>query len=206
MTRRRDDDLVARAKDGDADAWRALYQTNATRLKVWLETIPTGDSAADSDDIAASAWLTASRRIDTFIGTSSDFAGWLFSIARNIALTTRATGTRRATYPTDVASSDPGMWGHVDDPATSVDAAELAYQLIQRLSPREAEVVACIDVAGFDISTTATILDLTEVAVRVAHHRGIGRLRSLLSGSGVPGAPTADFLRVSPHPSPGGSS
>lgn len=204
--RRRDDDVVARAKHGDAEAWRILYQANAARLKVWLEAVPTGDAAADSEDIASTAWLTASRRIDSFTGTASDFAGWLFTIARNIAMTTRATGARRATYPTDVASSDPGLWGRVDDHGEHVDAADLALRLVRQLSPREAEVVACIDVAGFDIATTATILELTEVAVRVAHHRGIGRLRTLLTDHDAPATNALALLQVRSQPSPGGSS
>src|SRR4051794_23957396 len=75
MSRTRDDDVVSRAKLGDADAWRSLYQANATRLKVWLDAAPIEDAAADSEDIAATAWMTASRKIDGFTGSADDFAG-----------------------------------------------------------------------------------------------------------------------------------
>ena len=180
MIGRRDDDLTARAKAGDADAWRALYQANHGRLVQWLEAVPYADAAVDAGDIAATAWLTASRRIDGFTGSSSDFAGWLFTIARNVARTTRATGVRRATFPSDTQTADPAVWGVVDDPGSDVDAADLASRLIRQLSPREAEAVACIDVVGFDIATTAKVLGVSEVAVRVAHHRGIGHLRRML--------------------------
>jgi RNA polymerase sigma-70 factor, ECF subfamily len=40
-------------------------------------------------------------------------------------------------------------------------------------------VVACIDVVGLDVASTAAALDMKTTAVRVARHRGLRRLRSL---------------------------
>jgi RNA polymerase sigma-70 factor, ECF subfamily len=40
-------------------------------------------------------------------------------------------------------------------------------------------VVACIDVVGLDVTSTAAALDMTATAVRVAHHRALKRLRGL---------------------------
>ena len=55
--------------------------------------------------------------------------------------------------------------------------------LLAQLSPREAEVVACIDVVGLDVASTAQALDMGTTAVRVARHRALGRLRRLLEPS-----------------------
>ena len=52
--------------------------------------------------------------------------------------------------------------------------------MLSRLSRREAQVVACLDVVGLDITGTARALGMSQTAVRVAHHRAIGRLRKLL--------------------------
>jgi RNA polymerase sigma-70 factor (ECF subfamily) len=168
VRRRPDDDVVAGAKAGDPDAWRHLYRVNNARLRVWLAALPTGDAAVDADDLAAEAWLTASRRVGEFHGAADDFAGWLFTIARNQALTARARSRRRCTQPVDVTTGDAALWGSVADPAGTVEAVDFVTGLIRLLSRREAEVVACIDLAGFDVATTATILDVSEVAVRVA--------------------------------------
>ena len=46
------------------------------------------------------------------------------------------------------------------------------------LPPREREVLACLEVVGLDIATTATALGISATAVRVARHRGLRRLRS----------------------------
>ncbi|HSS67100.1 MAG TPA: RNA polymerase sigma factor [Nocardioidaceae bacterium] len=180
-----DDDLVRRAKKGDEGAWRELYFAHAGRLTVWLSSLPTGDAASDGDDIAAAAWLTAADKIGGFTGTSSDFAGWLFGIARNIAVNTRRRSGRRSTYPR--ATSDGGeLWGVAEDPTPAVDAAAWARQLLGRLPPREAEVLACIDIAGLDATATASVLGISTAAVRTGHYRGIRRLRALLSDNQQP--------------------
>jgi RNA polymerase sigma-70 factor (ECF subfamily) len=174
-----DDDRVRRAKAGEETAWRELYAAHAGRLRVWLANLPTGDASSDRDDIAAAAWLTAADKIGSFSGSSSDFAGWLFGIARNIATNTRRRSVRRATHPI-ADESDIGVWGVADDPTDSVDAAAWARSLLCELPRREAEVLACIDVAGLDIAATAEILGISATAVRTSHFRGIRRLRALL--------------------------
>jgi RNA polymerase sigma-70 factor, ECF subfamily len=180
MARLSDDDLVRRAKTGDEAAWRELYLAHAGRLRVWLSSLPTGDAAADNDDIAAAAWLTAADRVGAFTGNSSDFAGWLFGIARNIAVNTRRRSSRRSTHP--LSTDDGGdVWGVAEDRTDAVDAAAWARQLLRGLPPREAEVLACIDVAGLDVSSTSAILGISAAAVRTSHYRGIRKLRAMLS-------------------------
>jgi RNA polymerase sigma-70 factor (ECF subfamily) len=49
--------------------------------------------------------------------------------------------------------------------------------LLDRLPPREREVITCTDVVGLDTATTAQILGMSRTAVRVARHRALSRLR-----------------------------
>lgn len=182
-----DDDLVARAKRGDAEAWRALYRAHAGRLLVWLSTRPTGDAAIAPDDLAAEAWLTAAEKVADFDGTSSEFAGWLFGIARNLAGNSRRRGARRGTYPTDLQAADIGP--AVSSPEPSYAAQDWVIRALQTLPPRERQVVGCIDVVGLDAATTATALGMSPVSVRVARHRGLARLRrSGVSAGGQAGS------------------
>jgi RNA polymerase sigma-70 factor (ECF subfamily) len=191
------DGLVERARAGDEAAWGELYVAHAGRLVFWLQSLPTGDAASDYEDVAAEAWLTAARRIDEFTGNSSDFAGWLFGIARHLVWNQRRRTGRRATVPYAVDLADPGMWGLSDD-ETAADALgpDTVRRLLAHLPAREAEVVACLDVVGLDVAGTATALGITRPAVRVAHHRAITRLRRLLTPSepaaGPAGQPTLD--------------
>ncbi|NYD42593.1 RNA polymerase sigma factor [Nocardioides panaciterrulae] len=169
-----DDDLVARAKAGDAQAWRELYRTHAGRLVVWLGVRPSEDAAISSEDLAAEAWLTAAQKIHGFTGTSSDFAGWLFGIARNLSTNSTRRSRRRLTEPVPELPDRE----HAEGPEPALVARDWVEFALRGLPPRERDVIACTEVVGLDVESTARALDISAVAVRVARHRALKRLRA----------------------------
>ena len=173
------DELVTAARAGDQAAWRALYVRHTGRVTALLRALPHADYASSSEDLVAEAWLTASTKMGDFSGSDDDFAGWLFTIARNHASNSFRTAVRRRTDPTDLPV-DGAATDLADDPLARVDEHDTVRRLLAHLSPRQAEVVACIDVGGLDARATARALGMTPTAVRVARHRALGRLRSLL--------------------------
>jgi RNA polymerase sigma-70 factor (ECF subfamily) len=50
--------------------------------------------------------------------------------------------------------------------------------LLSKLPERERQVVACLEVVGLDVASTATALGMTDSAVRVARHRALKKLRA----------------------------
>ena len=175
---RTDDAVVARARSGDEDAWRELWVAHGRRLVVWLRATPSLDAAMAAEDIAAEAWTVAATKIGDFHGSVDDFGGWLISIARNIAVNNGRRARRRQTYATD----DVGAELLADDrpPEAQVVEEDSVRRLLGHLSPREAEVIACIDVVGLDVAATSRALGMSTSAVRVARFRGLGRLRKVL--------------------------
>ena len=105
----------------------------------------------------------------------------MFTIARNHASNSRRTALRRRTDPVSVQDAPEATWGYASADHAQVDDLETTRQLLEHLSPREAEVVACIDVVGLDVAATAAALGMTSTAVRVARHRALGRLRKVLA-------------------------
>lgn len=174
-----DDDVIVRAKLGDELAWREMYEAHAGRLLAWLRSRPSGDSAEDSDDIAAASWLTAADKIADFHGSTDDFGGWLFVIVRNTALNQRRRTIRRATSPFEVDGNDARLWGADDDGTALVDDMDGTRRLLAELSPREAEVVALVDVVGLDTATAASIIGISHSSIRVTRHRAMKRLRKI---------------------------
>ena len=126
-----------------------------------------------AEDLCAETWLTAARRISEFSGTEEDFAGWLFGIARRLSANAHRRSRRRGTDP----AADPLVPGSVAGPEADLVGREAVTRALAGLSRRERDVVACIDVVGLDVESTARALGLSSVAVRVAHHRGLKRLR-----------------------------
>lgn len=171
-----DDDLITRAKAGDGDAWRELYELHAGRLLVWLRHQSTGDAAAGAEDLLSETWLTAASKIADFSGTSDAFVGWLFAIARHAVSNVRRRSFRRATEPTATAE-DHVRHGTEDTLVLQVHSHDVVAAMLAPLSERERQVITCIDVVGLDSGTTAAALGISRTAVRVARHRGLKRLR-----------------------------
>jgi RNA polymerase sigma-70 factor (ECF subfamily) len=180
-----DDELVASAKQGSQDAWARLYTLHAGRLLVWVGTLATGDTAAAAEDVAAESWLVASQKISGFTGTTAEFAGWLFGIARKVNANGRRKTGRRLTSPHPVGPDDEALWGCTDGGLPRVEAMDFVRRTLATLSPREAQVVACRTVVGLDVAGTAEALGIRPTAVRVAHHRALKRVRESFGAAGA---------------------
>jgi RNA polymerase sigma-70 factor (ECF subfamily) len=148
-------------------------------LLVWLRTFPSGDAGVAPEDVASETWLTAASKIADFRGSSSDFAGWLFGIARLQARNVERRSMRRMTSPAAADTLEINSRWRVPDAGTGPDSDSWVAWLLSHLPERERQVVACIDVVGLDVASTAAALDMKATAVRVARHRGLRRLRSL---------------------------
>ena len=185
--------LVARARNGDPDAWRELHDRIGGRLLVWLRAQGTRDDASlDHDDLSNETWCTAATRIADFSGDDDAFAGWLFGIARNHLINANRRSIRRRTRP---SSLDPHAHLHVvptsrEDGYTDAEQFAWIRSVLARLPQHDAEVVACLDVVGLDVASTAGALGLTVNAVRVRHHRAVRRLRTILAAETTTSAVT----------------
>lgn len=179
-----DDDVVTRAKAGDPEAWRELYRAHAGRLVAWLSARPSGDSMVAAEDVAHEAWLVAAAKVADFDGSASDFAGWLFGIARKISGTTRRRSERRRTDPAEVDDRVPPA----PDPTLVLDGRDWVRRALATLPPRERDAVGLVDGLGFDNQAAAAALGISAVAVRVARHRGLRRLRRQARDDGEDGS------------------
>ena len=168
-----DDELIERARSGDASAWNEMYESLSGRLVLWLRTRPSGDPASTPEDIAADSWLVAADRIADFSGNLSDFAGWLFGIARNQALNAARRTQRRATDATEILE----LVGAIDTHELAITGTAWVRHVLAGLPDREGEVLSAMEVVGLDAAATAAMLGISTTAVRVARHRGLARLR-----------------------------
>jgi RNA polymerase sigma-70 factor, ECF subfamily len=173
--------VVTAAREGDQEAWTELYRRHAGRLVTWLRWLPTADAAWSAEDVAAQAWLTAASKIGEFSGSDDDFAGWLFAIARRHSLNHYRRGVRRRTSPSEVDPADEPLLTAPVDELGEVEDHDTTRRLLAHLSPREAEVITCVDVVGLDVRSAAAALGMNPTAVRVARHRGLNRLRKLMA-------------------------
>ncbi len=114
-----DDELVARAREGDAAAFGELVLRH--QAAVFRAALAATGSAADADDVAQEAFLLAFRRLRSFREASS-FRTWLLSITWNQAINRRRASTRW--WRRIISFGDLGSTGDVVEFASAASTPE----------------------------------------------------------------------------------
>jgi RNA polymerase sigma-70 factor (TIGR02960 family) len=208
-------DLTARARAGDADAFRELVGPYRRELQVHCYRIL--GSAQDAEDALQETLLAAWQGIGGFEGRAS-IRTWLYQVATSRCLNALRAASRRPQMswpPPGLDLPEPTRLGEVSwlEPYPHVlleglaDAApgpEARYEAteaislafvtaLQLLPPRQRAVLILRDVLGFRASEAASILDTTDESVTSA----LKRARATL-GRELPAAEGQD-----PPPPPG---
>jgi RNA polymerase sigma-70 factor (ECF subfamily) len=163
------------AQAGDRRALGLLWATFHPRVVRYLEA----RDPDNAEDVASDVWMAVADHLAEFRGDRSDFAAWVFTIARNKSVDGRR---RRRRRPVEVGEV-PEELVLDDDPAGAV--VELAdtdavMELVRRLPPDQADVVLLRVVAGLDMDRVATMLGKSSGSIRVLQHRGLKRLAALV--------------------------
>ncbi|HEV2256674.1 MAG TPA: sigma-70 family RNA polymerase sigma factor [Streptosporangiaceae bacterium] len=179
--------VLAAAQQGDEAAFAALWHDGQPALLRYLHVLAP-DAA---EDIAAETWTHVVRGLARFRGTEQNWRAWLFTTARRRVIDQARQQIRRpATSLEALPETAVAELAELRSP----DAADLALDnlatlkaiaVIASLPPMQAEVVMLRVVAGLDNETVAQLLGRTPGAIRVAAHRGLQRLASLLAETGV---------------------
>lgn len=174
--------LVARAREGDRDAFAALVHRH---LRV-AHAVARGvvRNPADADDLVQEAFLEALVKLDS-CRDPARFAGWLLAIVRNRGHNRRRWLRRREALPLDEDSPVAGP----HDPARDAERAELRDRLLDglgRLPESQRQVVLLHDLDGRPHAEVAASLGISEGASRVLLHRARARLRRFFAPDPLP--------------------
>ena len=204
-------DLTARARAGDADAFRALIEPHRRELQVHCYRIL--GSAQDAEDALQETLLAAWQGIGGFEERAS-IRTWLYQVATSRCLNALRAASRRPPMNSPLSGLDlpePSRLGEVSwlEPYPDVllegladgapgpearyeatEAISLAFvTALQLLPPRQRAVLILRDVLGFRASETASILDSTEESVTSALKRARATLGRELPAVEDPPAP-----------------
>lgn len=170
---------VERARAGDEDAWRHLFDRHADFVfRLACRTLGERDAALD---VVQETFIRASRALDGFRGESA-FRSWLASIALNEA---RSWLRRRAGRREVALEAAPPMSDGARPPdarAASADLARRALSFIRRLPDLQRDVVLLRATEGCSYREIAEMLGTTEGSARVSYHHGMSKVREYLAG------------------------
>ena len=174
-----DDDLVARAQQGDTRAYGTLvkeHQTLAFRTAYLL----TG-SAADAEDAVQDAFVKAYRALGRF-RPGAPFRPWLLAIVANEARNRRRSAGRRERLALR-AAEDPLSGGAVPSPEAALLDKEQREELLAAVNElREDDQLAlgCRYFLGLSEEETAEVLGWRRGTVKSRTSRALDRMRERL--------------------------
>lgn len=171
------DQVLARARAGDEQAWVELYDSLAPQVLGYLRS----RGAAEPEEVLGATFLDVTRGIERFEGTNLNFRSWVFVVATSRLRDERRRLTRRPTDPLD-----DGVEEHVvsrSDVEGDVEVA-MAQREVERLLEgltSEQRIVVQLRVFGeLTSQEVADIIDKPVGAVKALYRRGLGGLRRQL--------------------------
>lgn len=161
MPAARSDDatLVARAREGDLDAFEALVREH-TRT-VYAHAVRFFGSPDSAEDIVQEVFIKVYRSLATFDGAAA-FTTWLYRVTRNTCLDAVRAGRHRPipVDPIDLVIPAPG------DLADEVALSTAVERAIGSLPPEERDALNAITVFGMTYSEAGEALGLPAGTVK----------------------------------------
>jgi len=175
-------ELIERAKQGDAQAFQALYDKHKRR--VYSLCLRMTANTAEAEDLAQEAFLQLYRKIATFRGESA-FSTWLHRLSVNVVLM----HLRKKSLPV-VSLEETTQGGEEDTPKKDFGAEDLALagsidrlqlqKAVDDLPPGYRTIFVLHDVEGYEHNEIATIVGCSIGNSKSQLHKARMKLRDLL--------------------------
>ena len=170
--------LVDRAQKGDRTALEELYLIHFDRIYSYLH-VSVGNKH-DAEDLTTQTFLKMLEKIGRFRWQSAPFSAWLFRIAHNLAMDhfrSRRRWQPEAEVPEPLDSEEPSA----ELEAMQSIGRESMFELIEKLSPEQQQVLILKFVFNFPNGDVANILDKTEGAIKSLQHRALASLQKQIA-------------------------
>lgn len=159
-----DQELLARLRNGDTNAFQQLYDFYWPQLFTYV--MRTVRSSADAEDIIQELFSSLWRRRGELVVNGS-LAAYLFSSARYMSITFIRQHLHRPEYLDSLSAVfDPAMVSEADMELRMKELQQQLYRAIDLLPPRMKEVFLLSRIQQFSQKEIATQLRLSEQTVK----------------------------------------
>ncbi len=171
--------LVRRARSGELEAMRQLYELHASRVYTVVRRLAGDDDLAA--DLAQDAWCNAFQKIKDFRGEAA-FGTWVHRIAVNTALTQLRQRSRRRdlehTFDGSSMLGNPDRW-----PASSAAERVTVQRALDELPDGYRSVLWLHDVEGYTHEEIGARLGIAVGTSKSQLSKARARLRVLVTKS-----------------------
>ncbi|HUO16515.1 MAG TPA: sigma-70 family RNA polymerase sigma factor [Verrucomicrobiae bacterium] len=178
-------DAIERAKQGDAEAFQALYDRHKRR--VYSLCLRMTANTAEAEDLTQEAFLQLYRKIATFRGESA-FSTWLHRLSVNVVLM----HLRKKSLPV-VSLEETTQAGEEDTPKKDFGAEDLALagsidrlqlqKAVEDLPPGYRTIFVLHDIEGYEHNEIAAMVGCSVGNSKSQLHKARMKLRDMLKMS-----------------------
>lgn len=173
-------ELLARAIDGDAEAYGDLYERYVEDIYRYIHRWVGETSQAE--DLTETVFLKAWKALAGFTPGKVPFRAWLFRVARNLLIDHHRMRHRYNHLPAEPWLSDPSP-----SPEQRLIETEQNQQLadaLQQLSPEHREILSLRFLSGLSHADAAKVVGRSEGAVRMLQFRALKALQAAMVSDG----------------------
>jgi RNA polymerase sigma-70 factor (ECF subfamily) len=167
-----DDELLLRLRNGDEQAFTALYRRR--QGSIYRFALHMSGSPAAAEDIVQEVFLALLREECGFDPERGTLSGYLFGIARKLVLRNLERGRSNVPLEAETDEMAPRELAVIDDPLAGLtrhEAIEALRRAVQALPRRYREVVVLCDLEELDYADAAVALGCPIGTVRSRMHR-----------------------------------
>lgn len=171
----KDEVLVARASQGDQDAFGVLYERYVGRIYNYIY-YRTGNTY-DAEDLTERVFMRAMRHISNYNDRGLPFSAWLYRIAHNLVANWHRDNNRRKEIPIDDGFLAIHTNDHPEHELLREEEKERLIIAIRRLPPERQQLIILKFVEHLSNAEIGAIMGRTEGAIKSLYHRTLTSMR-----------------------------
>lgn len=171
-----DQSALARAAQGDAEAFGVLYERYVDRIFNYIY-YRTGN-VFDAEDITARVFFRALRRVGSYTDRGLPFSAWLYRIAHNLVANWHRDNSRRREIPLDEGLVMGFQRGDLpESELVEAEERERLLGVLRCLPPERQQLLILKFVERMSNAEIAQIMGRTEGAIKSLYHRTLLSMR-----------------------------
>ncbi len=173
-----EEEVLARATQGDKDAFGALYERYAERIFNYVY-YRTGNQH-DAEDLTARVFQRAMNHIRNYTDRGVPFSAWLYRIAHNLVANWHRDRSRKQEIPIDDLPILPTKGDHPERNLVRSQEQDALLKMIRKLPPERQNLLILKFVENMSNAEIGKIMGRSEGAVKSLYHRTLLALRDQL--------------------------
>jgi RNA polymerase sigma-70 factor, ECF subfamily len=171
--------LVSRAQAGDRPALETLL--GRLRPHIFRYVLARLADRAAAEDVTQEVAMTVVSALPRYVDRGTSVLAWTFGIAMRKVSEARRAQRRRPESPAESLPDAAGGDGEPERTTVQLETTRRMTELLSALPHPQGEILRLRIAAGLSADETAAALGMTAGAVRVAQHRALAKLRTMVA-------------------------